>query len=175
MHSLADERVVDLVSTLRAHRNGLVRADLMGRLLGMWDAIPTHGTDFFLAAFSAVSYGSKEKGIHPSPPPSGAAAAAAAKGGKGGKGGAPPEDDAKERGAAYCSLEVAREMLPTLLHVSLEADAQALLAKLEGTALPALIKQADLEPLSIERVDFDLLLSGMMQLWSRHDQVQHDD
>ena len=174
MHSLADERVVELVSTLRAHRNGLVRADLMGRLLGMWDAIPTHGTDFFLAAFSAVSFASKEKGIHPSPPPSGAGTAGAAKGGKGGKGGAPPED-AKERGAAYCSLEVAREMLPTLLHLSLEADAQGLLAKLEGTALPAAIKQANLETVSIERVDFDMLLSGMMQLWSKHDQAQHDE
>ena len=173
MHSLADERVVELVSTLRAHRNGLVRADLMGRLLGMWDAIPTHGTDFFLAAFSAVSSGSKEKGIHPSPPP-GVLGAPAPKGGKGGKG-APPAEDAKERGAAFCSLEVARELLPTLLHVSLEPDAQALLAKLEGTALPVAIKQANLETVSIERVDFDMLLSGMMQLWSRHDQAQHDE
>ena len=173
MHSLADERVVELVSTLRAHRNGLVRADLMGRLLGMWDAIPTHGTDFFLAAFSAVSSGSKEKGIHPSPPP-GVLGAPAPKGGKGGKG-APPAEDAKERGAAFCSLEVARELLPTLLHVSLEPDAQALLAKLEGTALPVAIKQANLETVSIERVDLDMLLSGMMQLWSRHDQAQHDE
>ena len=174
MHSLADERVVELVSTLRAHRNGLVRADLMGRLLGMWDAIPTHGTDFFLAAFSAVSSGSKEKGIHPSPPPGVLGAPAPKGGGKGGKGGAPAED-AKERGAAFCSLEVARELLPTLLHVSLEPDAQALLAKLEGTALPVAIKQANLETVSIERVDFDMLLSGMMQLWSRHDQAQHDE
>ena len=174
MHSLADERVVELVSTLRAHRNGLVRADLMGRLLGMWDAIPTHGTDFFLAAFSAVSSGSKEKGIHPSPPPGVLGAPAPKGGGKGGKGGAPAED-AKERGAAFCSLEVARELLPTLLHVSLEPDAQALLAKLEGTALPVAIKQANLETVSLERVDFDMLLSGMMQLWSRHDQAQHDE
>ena len=174
MHSLADERVVELVSTLRAHRNGLVRADLMGRLLGMWDAIPTHGTDFFLAAFSAVSSGSKEKGIHPSPPPGVLGAPAPKGGGKGGKGGAPAED-AKERGAAFCSLEVARELLPTLLHVSLEPDAQALLAKLEGTALPVAIKQANLETVSIERVDLDMLLSGMMQLWSRHDQAQHDE
>ena len=52
MHSLADECVVELVSTLRAHRNGLVRADLMGRLLGMWDPIPSHGSDLFLAAGS---------------------------------------------------------------------------------------------------------------------------
>ena len=33
----------------------LVRADLMGRLLGMWEPIPSHGTDFFLAALSALS------------------------------------------------------------------------------------------------------------------------
>ena len=142
MHSLADERVVELanpnprpnphpnpnpnpdpnphpnpdqvelVSTLRAHRNGLVRADLMGRLLGMWEPIPSHGTDFFLAALSALSAASKEKGIHPSPPLAGAGRPSlgptTAKGEKGRKGGAPPED-AKERDAAYCGLEVARE------------------------------------------------------------------
>ena len=106
---------VELVSTLRAHRNGLVRADLMGRLLGMWDPIPSHGSDLFLAALSALSAASKEKGIHPSPPLAGAGRPSLgptmAKGEKGRKGGAPPED-AKERDAAYCSLEVAREMLP---------------------------------------------------------------
>ena len=103
---------VELVSTLRAHRNGLVRADLMGRLLGMGEPIPSHGTDFFLAALSALSAASKEKGVHPSPPLAGAGRPSLgptmAKGEKGRKGGAPPED-AKERDAAYCSLEVARE------------------------------------------------------------------
>ena len=111
----------------------------MGRLLGMWEPIPSHGTDFFLAALSALSAASKEKGIHPSPPLAGAGRPSLgptmAKGEKGRKGGAPPED-AKERDAAYCSLEVAREMLPALLPSSLQAEAQALLAKLEGTAPP---------------------------------------
>ena len=177
MHSLADERVVELVSTLRAHRNGLVRADLVGRLLGMWDAIPVHGTDFFLAAFSAILSGSKEKGILPTPPSKDATGAA--KSSKGGKG-APPQPaedgkEAKERSAAYCSQEVARQVLPKLLHVSLEKDAQALLAKLDGTALPVAIRQANLETVNIERVDFDMLLSGMMLLWSRHDQAQHEE
>ena len=36
------------------------------------------------------------------------------------------------------------------------------------------LKQGSLE-VTTERVDFDQLLSGMMALWSRHDQAQHDE
>ena len=36
------------------------------------------------------------------------------------------------------------------------------------------LKQGNLE-VTTERVDFDQLLSGMMALWSRHDQAQHDE
>ena len=80
MHSLADERVIELVSTVRGHRAGLVRAELLGRLLEMWEPLPSEGRDFFVRLFGALASASAAKGVH-------ATSASAAKQKGDGKGG----------------------------------------------------------------------------------------
>uniref|UniRef100_A0A7S4BE99 Uncharacterized protein n=1 Tax=Chrysotila carterae TaxID=13221 RepID=A0A7S4BE99_CHRCT len=169
LHAIAEEKIHDLLASLEAHKSSCHRAQVIGRLIGLWKPLPPHGADFALALLSKLVAATLALNVPPRPFAAATSTAAAATAAvrrtvvDSASGGV---DDGL---SAYCATDAAAKVLPTLMS---KEQTEAILTSVQDSAPPLDQRLTDGTTGKTPRVNLDLLLTNTLAEWSKSDEKE---